>query len=67
MVNIEDIKEGSIVLVRGNFGSGPKVRAVVTGVEPNIKNGEAGIDYYPVSNPEDGHWAYINQIDAIIA
>jgi len=33
MVKLKDVRVGSIVMVRGNFGTGAAVRAVVAGVE----------------------------------
>jgi hypothetical protein len=59
MVKIEDIRVGSVVIVRGNFGNGQPQRVVVEAVEDDIKNGRPGIDY-------DGSWAYLNQVDRVV-
>jgi len=48
MVKLKDLRVGSVVMVRGNFGSGRAVRAVVESVEAAIKNGRLGIDYTAV-------------------
>jgi hypothetical protein len=58
-VQLEDVREGSIVIVRGNFGSGPEERVTVEGVDSDIKNGIPGIDY-------DGHWAYMSQVQRVV-
>jgi hypothetical protein len=58
-VQLEDVREGSIVIVRGNFGSGPEERVKVEGVDSDIKNGIPGIDY-------DGHWAYMSQVQRVV-
>ena len=59
MVQLEDIREGSIVVVRGNFGSGTPQRVIVEAVEADIKNGRPGIDY-------EGSWAYLHQVDRVV-
>ena len=51
MINTQEfklLKEGSIVEVRGNFGSGPSELATIECVEDDIKNGTPGIDYRTV-------------------
>jgi len=58
-VQLEDIREGSGVIVRGNFGSGPEERVTVEGVDSDIKNGMPGIDY-------EGHWAYLSQVQRVV-
>jgi hypothetical protein len=59
MVTIEDIREGSVVIVRGAFGTGRPQEVVVEAVEADIKNGRPGIDY-------DGSWAYLTQVDRVV-
>lgn len=58
-VKLKDIREGSVVVVRGNFGSGPEETVTVEYVDEDIKNGMPGIDY-------DGHWAYLSQVQRVI-
>lgn len=58
-LSIRDIREGSIVIVRGNFGSGPEERVTVEAVEADIKNGRPGIDYA-------GSWAYLSQVMRVV-
>lgn len=59
MVKLEDIREGSVVIVRGDFGMGKPQRVVVEAVEADIKNGRPGIDYA-------GSWAYLTQVDRVV-
>ena len=59
MVTLKDIREGSIVIVRGDFGSGRPQQVVVEAVEEDIKNGRPGIDY-------EGSWAYLTQVDRVV-
>jgi len=65
MVKLKDVRVGSIVMVRGNFGTGFAVRAVVAGVEADIKNGRPGIDYTAVG-AKTSNWAYLDQVDRVI-
>ena len=60
MVELKDIREGSVVVVRGNFGSGAPQRVTVEAVETDIKNGRPGIDYA-------GSWAYLSQVDRVVS
>ena len=62
--DFELLKEGSIVEVRGNFGSGPLELAAVTCVENDIKNGLPGIDYTTYAGAS--HWAYMHQVHRIV-
>ncbi len=59
MVELKDIREGSVVIVRGAFGTGQPQRVVVEAVEADIKNGRPGIDY-------EGSWAYLTQVDRVV-
>jgi hypothetical protein len=59
MVELKDIREGSVVVVRGDFGSGAPRQVVVEAVEADIKNGRPGIDYA-------GSWAYLSQVDRVV-
>jgi uncharacterized protein (DUF885 family) len=65
MVKLNEIREGSLVQVRGCFGTGPLVTAKVRAVEKNIKNGVPGIDYVQLSNDEE-HWAYLSQVARVV-
>jgi hypothetical protein len=58
-VLLSDIREGSIVRVRDNFGMGSPKNVTVTGVDEDIKNGLPGIDY-------DDSWAYLTQVDRVV-
>jgi hypothetical protein len=59
MVKLEDIRVGSVVIVREAFGTGPERQVVVEAVEADIKNGRPGIDYAD-------SWAYLTQIQRVI-
>jgi len=59
MVELKDIRVGSVVIVRGDFGMGKPRQVVVEAVEADIKNGRPGIDY-------DGSWAYLTQVDRVV-
>jgi hypothetical protein len=63
-MSIKDLRAGSIVILRPDFGSGNPVQVMITGVEEQGKNGKDVVDYvYP-----DGarRWAYTHQIDKVI-
>jgi hypothetical protein len=59
MVELKDIREGSVVIVRGDFGMGKPQRVVVEDVHSDVKNGRPGIDY-------EGSWAYLTQVDRVV-
>ena len=60
MVTLKEIREGSVVIVRGAFGTGPEQRVLVEEVHEDVKNGRPGIDY-------EGSWAYLSQVQRVIA
>ena len=60
MIKLKDIREGSVVIVRGAFGSGPEERVKVEEVHEDIKNGRPGIDY-------EGSWAYLSQVQRVVS
>jgi hypothetical protein len=60
MVNLKDIREGSVVIVRGAFGTGPEERVKVEEVHEDVKNGRPGIDY-------EGSWAYLSQVQRVVS
>ena len=59
MVTLKDIREGSVVIVRGAFGTGPEERVKVEEVHEDVKNGRPGIDYA-------GSWAYLSQVMRVV-
>ena len=61
MITIKQVRQGSIVKVRGGFGREPAKRAKVTCVESDIKNGYPGIDYTVIATGDE-HWAYLDQV-----
>jgi hypothetical protein len=60
MVKLKDIREGSVVIVRGAFGSGTEERVKVEEVHEDVKNGRPGIDY-------EGSWAYLTQVQRVVS
>jgi len=58
-VKFEDLREGSVVIVRGAFGKDPEERVKVEGLEKDIKDGYPGI-YYNRS------WAYLDQVVRVV-
>lgn len=58
-VKLEQIRVGSIVVVRDNFGMGTPKQVTVENVEKDIKNGHPGIDYAD-------SWAYLSQVDSVV-
>ena len=62
-ITLKQIRQGSVVQVRGDFGNAAPQRATVTCVEADVKNGIPGIDYR-LSNG-DRHWAYLYQVDSV--
>ena len=44
MVILDEIREGSVVIVKGGFGQELPKEVVVEEVHADIKNGRAGID-----------------------
>ena len=64
-VVLKDVRVGSIVMVRGGFGTDAPVKARVDNIERDIKNGYPGIDY-TVMKTGDELWAYIDQVDSVV-
>ena len=63
----DDVKEGSVITVRGGFGRDCARNAVVTDIDREGKNGFATLSYYPVGGSEDRQsWAYFDQVDRVI-
>ena len=66
MIKLKDIKIGSEIMVRGDFGNGSSKKAIVDNIENDIKNGFPGIDYHYADDVNDDRWAYLSQIDRVI-
>jgi hypothetical protein len=58
-VMLSDMRVGSRVIVRDNFGNGRPREVTVVGLDEDIKNGRPGIDY-------DDSWAYLTQVDRVV-
>ena len=65
MVNLKDLRVGSIVMVRGGFGTDAPVQARVDYTDTDIKNGRPGIDYTVMKTGAE-LWAYITQVDSVV-
>jgi hypothetical protein len=64
MLTLKDVREGSVVIVCGGFGTEPAKRATVTYTDSDIKNGYAGIDY--ITDDGDERWAYLTQVQRVV-
>lgn len=58
-VKLSEVRVGSRVIVRDNFGTGKPREVTVLTVDSDIKNGRPGIDY-------DESWAYLTQVDRVV-
>jgi len=58
-VRLSDIRTGSIVVVRGDFGLGMSQIVSVDYMADNIKNGKPGITY-------GRSWAYLDQVVQVL-
>jgi hypothetical protein len=58
-VKLSDMRVGSRVIVRDNFGTGRPREVTVEGLDEDIKNGRPGIDYAD-------SWAYLTQVDRVV-
>jgi hypothetical protein len=64
MLTLKDVREGSVVFVCGDFGTGPAKRVTVTYTDNDIKNGYPGIDY--ITEDGDERWAYLTQVQSVV-
>lgn len=62
MLTANQIRIGSIVRVRPDFGMGAPIEVKVDYMEEDIKNGRPGIGYHA----EYDRWAYLSQVDAVV-
>ena len=65
MIKMSEVRVGSIVRVRGDFGTGPAKEARVDYVDSDIKNGREGIDYTVLADGDE-RWAYLTQVDSVV-
>jgi hypothetical protein len=63
-ITLDDVREGSVVVIRSGFGGEPAETVTLEGVEADIKNGRAGCDY--TDRKGDGRWAYLSQIVRVV-
>ena len=63
-VDISRLKSGSVLRVRGGFGTGAAKTVTLVGVEHEGKNGRDVIEYIDKDGEE--HWAYLDQIVSVI-
>ena len=59
MVTLKQVREGSVVVVRGDFGAGAPREVTVIEVESDVKNGRPGFIY-------EESWAYLSQIVRVV-
>lgn len=57
-----NVQAGDKVRVVTAFGSGNVVIGVVEEVEKDVKNGRPGISYHVIGYPDNGSWAYMDQV-----
>jgi hypothetical protein len=65
MITLNDLREGSTIVVRGAFGTGVAQTATVNCIEEDIKNGLPGIDYTVKATGEQ-LWAYLTQVQKVV-
>jgi hypothetical protein len=63
MISINQIRVGSVVRVRPDFGMGAPIEVKVDYMEEDVKNGLPGIGY---RGAEYDRWAYLSQVDAVV-
>lgn len=63
-IKLSQVRTGSVVIIRADFGTGGSVEATVTSVEAAIKNGRPGISYTNKSG--ESFWAYLDQIVRVV-
>ena len=63
-VTLDDVREGSRVVIRSGFGTEPAETVTLDSVEADIKNGRAGCDY--VDRKGESRWAYLSQIVRVV-
>lgn len=63
-VDIEDVRAGSVVVIKSGFGSEPAETVTLENVDADIKNGRAGCDYTDTKG--EGRWAYLTQIVRVV-
>lgn len=63
-ITTKNVREGSVVVIRGGFGTERAETVTLTNVEADIKNGRAGCDY--VDSKGDERWAYLTQIVRVV-
>lgn len=64
-VRLKDMRIGSKVIVRGNFGTGAPHTGIVDEIETDIKNGYPGIGY-KIPGIAGGNWAYLSQVERVV-
>ena len=65
MLNLTDMRVGSVIRVRPDWGTAPAVEATVLDLCSDIKNGRPGIDYRRKGGEFD-NWAYLDAVDCVL-
>ncbi len=63
-VDFEDVRAGSVVIIKSGFGSEAAETVTLDNVEADMKNGRAGCDYIDTKN--EPRWAYLTQIVRVV-
>ena len=63
-VQLSQIREGSAVMVQGDFGTAKPQIVTVVAVCDDVKNGRPGIEY--VTKDGDESWAYLTQVVLVV-
>ena len=63
-VELGDMQEDSIIVVKGGFGLEPAVRAVVEELDSEGKNGRSIVAYKEIGTG-DSRWAYLDQVVSV--
>jgi len=69
MIKLSDIRKGSIVIVRGDFGRGEPQQVTIDGIDEEGKNGYPVISYKGVNvalQEQLASWAYLDQVAQVI-
>lgn len=65
MLTLNDIRQGSKVILRPSFGTSTPIEVTVSELIENIKNNQDGIEYRH-KGATGFSWAYLDQIDEVV-
>lgn len=64
-VKLSDMREDSIIIVKGGFGLEAPVKAIVEELDREGKNGRSTVSYKEIESG-DCRWAYLDQIVRVV-